>query len=90
MRHVKIIVSGKVQKVGFRYSTLKKASEQNIKGYVKNIGNSSVYIEAEGDEHNLDLFVEWCKEGPEWSKVNKFELTEGLFVGYTEFRIITE
>ncbi len=65
-----IKVYGKVQNVGFRYHTHKKALELNINGFVKNLPDGSVYIEAEGAEENLDLFILWCDKGPLWARVD--------------------
>ncbi len=64
-----ISVYGKVQGVGFRYHTHKKAQEFNIVGFVKNKPDGSVYIEAQGDEIDLATFIDWCKVGPSWSRV---------------------
>ena len=72
----KILVSGKVQNVGFRYYTKKKAEELNICGFVKNELDGSVYIEAMGEETELDLFVHWCNSGPHWARVEKVKNQE--------------
>lgn len=71
MKHLNITVKGKVQNVGFRFYTNKKAVELGIKGYVKNMPDGSVYIEAEADEVTLDHFVLWCKKGPSWARVDE-------------------
>ena len=60
----KIHVMGYVQGVGFRYRTLREAVSRGIKGFVKNMYDGSVYIEAEGTRKELKHFVEWCKKGP--------------------------
>ncbi|MBT3173828.1 MAG: acylphosphatase [Lentimicrobiaceae bacterium] len=69
-----ISVFGKVQGVGFRFYTNKKAKELNICGYVLNKSNGSVYIEAEGTKANLDSFIDWCKTGPQWARVSRVEV----------------
>jgi len=66
-----IIVEGKVQGVGFRYSALKKAHELGITGFVKNREDGTVYFEIEGEPEYLDQFTEWCRRGPAWSMVEK-------------------
>ncbi len=68
-----IKVYGKVQGVGFRYYTNKKAVELNLCGYVQNKPDGSVYIEAEGDETNLLTFIDWCNIGPQWARVANVE-----------------
>ena len=63
MEHLDIIVSGKVQRVWFRQSTLDKALELGVNGYTMNLPNVNVYIEAEAEANVLNYFVEWCRVG---------------------------
>jgi acylphosphatase len=60
----KIHVRGYVQGVGFRWSAVREAKYRGIAGFVKNLSDGSVYIEAEGSGKQLRAFVEWCKKGP--------------------------
>lgn len=55
--HVNISVSGRVQKIGFRYSTLEVANQLGIAGFVQNQPDGSVYIEAEGPEESVETFI---------------------------------
>ena len=68
---VHLIVEGRVQRVCFRDSTRIKATELDIKGWVKNRSDGAVEITAEGLEINLQKFVEWCHLGPPYSAVSK-------------------
>ena len=52
----KIKISGIVQSVGFRPMVYSYAVKNNIVGYVRNMG-SSVYIEAEGNDSNIQSFL---------------------------------
>ncbi len=69
-----IKVYGRVQGVGFRFYTNKKAAELNISGFVQNKTDGSVYIEAQGNELDLQTFTDWVKVGTQWSIVNKVEI----------------
>ncbi|MBN2639030.1 MAG: acylphosphatase [Bacteroidales bacterium] len=82
-----IQVYGKVQGVGFRYYTEKKALELDIKGFVKNRPDGSVYIEAEGKTENLELFTQWCEQGPDWARVLKTEKQNIPLQGFSGFEI---
>ena len=78
----KIQVIGKVQNVGFRYYTKKKAVELNLNGFVKNMQDGSVYIEAMGEEFAMDQFFVWCYSGPQWARVQDVQVQEiPLFEG---------
>ncbi len=87
MKTIQIKVSGKVQGVGFRYYTQKKAHEFNIKGFVQNMPDGSVYIEAEGEDLDVDTFADWCAQGPQWARVLKSTKSELPLVGYVKFEV---
>ncbi len=83
----RITVSGRVQNVGFRYYAVNTAQENNIAGFVKNEPDGSVYIEAEGEEDDLDKFVTFCKRGPQWARVDQFDIQEQPLMNYKGFRV---
>ena len=62
---------GKVQQVGFRYYVYRLAAELGVKGYVKNMPDNSVYVEAESESNTLDVFIEHCKKGSPQSRVER-------------------
>ena len=80
-------ISGKVQNVGFRFYAYKKAQTYNIKGFVKNQPDGSVYIEAEGEILNINSFESWCKQGPDWARVTGFKSFENPLMNFSEFLI---
>ncbi len=80
-------VYGRVQGVGFRFYTQRKANELNIKGYVQNSPDGSVYIEAEGEEHFIDQFILWCEGGPSWARVSNVARQFIPPRDYTDFKI---
>ncbi len=88
MKHYNITVSGTVQGVWYRKSTLEKAIDIGIKGFVKNQSNDNVYIEAEGSEAQLLHLIEWCKIGPEHAQVNHVAVKEGDFLSFDDFKIL--
>ncbi len=73
LQSVHLIVSGRVQGVGFRYFAEEIASRFHITGYVKNLGNGDVEIFAEGEENNLKNFYQGIKKGPALSRVINIE-----------------
>ena len=70
---VKIKVYGFVQGVFFRYNTRKLARRLGLTGYVKNLPDGTVYIEAEGPEDKLIELLEFSKQGPKHAFVEKVE-----------------
>ena len=83
----RITVSGKVQNVGFRYYTARTAQEFKVDGYVRNEPDGTVYIEAEGESDALDIFTEWCRRGPQWARVDRFDIQEQPLMNYKGFRV---
>jgi acylphosphatase len=86
-KHYNIHVIGKVQGVYYRASTREQALKLAITGFVQNLPNGDVYIEAEGDEKSLDKLIEWCKKGPSASRVDNLKTIEGEIRKYTDFII---
>ena len=85
---IKIKITGKVQGVGFRYHTQKAAEEIGIKGFVKNEYDGSVYIEASGESDKIDLFVNWCHQGPKWALVENVALKDNELKKFKSFKIL--
>ena len=56
MEHVarKIVFSGRVQGVGFRYTAQRSAQQYELIGYVKNLPNGCVEMFAQGDERDVN------------------------------------
>ena len=82
-----LTVSGRVQNVGFRYNTLKTAKKNDVSGIVKNLHDGLVYIEAEGEEENLDQFILWCHQGPNWARVDHVNIQNSQVQDYKDFSI---
>ncbi|NQV03189.1 MAG: acylphosphatase [Bacteroidia bacterium] len=87
MKHLNIIVKGKVQRVGFRFCTMEAAYKYGVFGVVMNKDDDSIYIEAEGEEEAVENFLQWCNSGPIGAKVEEVEFTEGPVKAYTSFEI---
>lgn len=88
MRKAAIIhIFGRVQGVGFRFYAQKKAIELSVFGFVQNKGDGSVYIEAEADAENLEAFVAWCAQGPQWAKVRELKVAEMPPLMRTSFQV---
>ena len=83
-----ILISGKVQGVGFRYFTQQNATKLGIHGYAKNLLNGKVEVVAEGDKATLDQFVTILRKGPSAAKVKDVKVKERPLGGeYTSFEI---
>lgn len=87
-KHLNIKVTGKVQGVSYRVTTKAVADQLGVKGFVKNVADGSVYMEAEGDAVFIDSFLEWCNEGPDAARVEQVESSEGEMKNYRNFEVV--
>ena len=83
-----VLISGKVQGVGFRNFTQRNAKQLGINGYAKNLANGKVEVVAEGDKAQLDALVALLRRGPRYARVDSLEIDERPFTGeYQSFGI---
>lgn len=87
MKSVILNIYGVVQNVGFRYYTHKKANELGVKGFVRNMPDGSVYAEAEAEPSELESFISYCKQGPDWARVSEVRIQEAPLKNFTSFTI---
>lgn len=69
------MITGNVHRMGFRHLALGYARSLGLSGLAGYDGNL-IFIEAEGTEKPLNLFIEWCRKGPQGCTIQNFEITE--------------
>ena len=67
---VHLVVVGRVQGVGFRYATARKAQALGLTGTVRNRHDGTVEVVAEGQPEVLRQLVVWSHEGPALARVD--------------------
>lgn len=87
MVHKNIVIQGWVQGVGFRYAARKIAIQSGITGFVRNLPDGSVYIEAEGSEEQVKEFIAWCRSGPARAKIRSVAIEDGSLRNFSDFSI---
>lgn len=75
-KSIYMILSGRVQGVGFRYFALHKAVELGISGWVSNTIDNKLEIEATGDPDKLEVFIDWMKTGPTRAIIKTISVNE--------------
>lgn len=70
-RHFRI--RGRVQGVGFRYSTKQEARRLGLSGWVRNCPDYTVEVTATGKNDLLDAFEQWLHLGPPGARVEQVE-----------------
>ena len=57
VHHETVFFTGRVQGVGFRYQAGQSAKEYDVSGFVVNLPDGRVQLEAEGEAKEVDSFV---------------------------------
>ena len=83
----RVVVRGRVQGVGFRWSTRTCADALGVTGFARNLVDGAVAVEVEGPEPAVRTMVEWLREGPPSARVSEIEITERDPEGSAAFTI---
>lgn len=87
-RRVRAIVSGRVQGVSYRASTATEARRLGLVGWVKNLADGRVELEAEGPPERVAALLAWCEQGPPAARVTGVAIEERApTAAETAFRI---
>jgi acylphosphatase len=84
---VEIMVTGRVQGVGYRFWVRNQAQQLNLTGFVRNNPDRSVRVVAEGNTEDLNTFIGLCRLGPLRCQVTDIKYTFQEAVGYKDFNI---
>jgi acylphosphatase len=85
---VHIVARGLVQGVGFRYFVYRVAVRLSLSGWVRNLYNGDVEIEAEGDRSLIEEFIKDMKIGPRSAHVKDLNIEWQDYRGtYSSFEI---
>ncbi len=76
-----ILISGKVQMVGFRSFTAQHASALGLKGYVKNLDDGCVEVVVEGVESRVEDLVSLLREGAPMARVTDVQVMQKPYTG---------
>ena len=74
LKAVHILISGRVQGVGFRWFAEKRASELAVTGYVRNLPEGDVEVLAQADDQTLESFCRELRQGPRFAEVDEFSM----------------
>lgn len=66
---VHLMISGRVQGVGFRHYCVQVARQSGLCGWVRNSEDGCVEVVVEGEQASLESFVRCCRHGPPGASV---------------------
>ena len=85
MFKVHLFISGRVQRVGFRFLTKMKAKELGLSGWVWNLPDGRVETVIVGDKGKIDEMVKWLHQGSPLARVDKVEIKNRKIVNKDPF-----
>ncbi len=84
----RVLITGRVQGVAFRYYTRDVARDKNVLGWVRNLPDGRVEAVFEGKQEDVDSVLAWCRKGPPASDVKHLQIQEERPTGeFTDFDI---
>lgn len=87
IQRVRLIISGRVQGVGFRFSTREAAIQRNVNGWVRNLSDGQVEAVLEGSQPDVKSMIEWCHQGPPAAVVQQVSVNQESPEGLQDFEI---
>ena len=66
----RLLISGVVQGVGYRWSAKRQAEQLGLHGWVRNLPTGQVEALVDGDATRVAEFEEWGREGPPAAEVS--------------------
>lgn len=86
-RAVRASITGNVQAVGFRHATRERALELGVLGWVRNSGDGTVAVHAEGDPDAVRALLDFLHAGPRGARVTAVEVEDRRPEGHEQFAI---
>jgi len=72
-----LVISGRVQGVGYRFYMQRKARELGVAGWVRNRGDGAVEAVVQGSPELVDSIVAWARRGPPSAVVAEVRISDG-------------
>lgn len=84
---LRALVSGRVQGVFYRASTVDEARARKLTGWVQNLADGRVELEAEGEESAVHDLIAWCRVGPPAARVDAVDVEPRACSGDDSFDV---
>ena len=82
----RLVISGVVQGVGFRYAMMAQARLLGVNGWVRNRRDGSVEAMIAGDAAQMEAMRAWCRNGPAGAVVDEV-MVESAGGDYSGFEL---
>src|SRR5688572_2199711 len=72
----RLVIRGRVQGVGFRYSLREEAIRRGVSGWARNRRDGTVEAVVQGEQSDVDRVIAWARRGPPSAEVSDVEVVE--------------
>jgi len=86
-RAIRCLVSGRVQRVGYRAATVERASMLGLDGSVRNLADGRVEVVVAGEPDAVETLVAWLWNGPPGAAVTSVVLEDWAETPNPGFRL---
>jgi len=84
----RLVISGRVQGVGFRYFTQDAAAREGVTGWVRNLADGRVEAYLEGESDSVTRVERAIRQGPRGARVDHVDVdTEEPSGAYSRFEV---
>jgi acylphosphatase len=81
----RLLISGRVQGVAYRFSMVDMAERLGIRGWVRNRTNGDVEAVVQGAPDAVEAIIEWARRGPSLAIVKTVLINEAAVEDFTRF-----
>lgn len=85
---LRVLVTGRVQGVAFRWHTKEEADALGVAGSVRNLDDGRVEVVVEGPEDDVEVLCSWLEDGPPAASVSGLDCEPVRPTGGRGFEIL--
>jgi acylphosphatase len=87
MRTVRLLISGRVQGVGYREWARRQALALGLDGWVRNLRDGCVEAVAQGEDAAVAELIERANRGPSSARVQHIDVSDGELASASGFEV---
>ncbi|MEO8764601.1 MAG: acylphosphatase [Ginsengibacter sp.] len=90
MKTAHLEIEGRVQGVFFRARAKEIAESHEISGWIRNRDDGKVEACISGEDRAVDVFIAWCRHGPENARVENVHVNYMPIEKFDKFQVLRQ